>query len=445
VKSEDSEDNRARVPARAKRGGETPGHWSWVEPSVWTERMLAALDKGVEGGRWYSLMDKVCSRANLEASWRQVRRNRGSAGVDHVSIAKYEASLESNLESLARDLREGNYRPQKIRRVFIDKAGSPEKRPLGIPTVRDRVVQGALRQVLEPIFERDFAAQSYGFRPGRSAKDALRRVWELLESGSTWVVDVDFRRYYDTIPHDPLLSRVQDKVSDGRVLSLVEGFLKQEVMECTADWHPGEGTPQGAVLSPLLSNIYLDGLDQKMAGLGFEMVRYADDLVVLCRSAEEAERAMSEVESWSATAGLQIHPEKTCIVDATQPGGFDFLGYHFERGWRWPSRKSLQKHKDKIRELTPRTNGVSLRVILENVNRVRRGWFEYFKHSCKPTFAPLDKWTRMRLRSILRKRQGRRGKGRGRDHHRWPNAFFAELGLFSYVPALALIRRSSRR
>lgn len=445
MKSEASEANRARVPARAKRGGETQGRWSWVEPSVWTERMLAALDKGVEGGRWYSLMDKVFSRANLEASWHQVRRNRGSAGVDHVSIARYEESLDSNLESLARSLREGSYRPQKIRRVFIDKPGSPEKRPLGIPTVRDRVVQGALRQVLEPIFERDFAAQSYGFRPGRSAKDALRRVWELLESGSSWVVDVDFRRYYDTIPHKPLLSRVQAKVSDGRVLSLVEAFLKQEVMESAVDWHADEGTPQGAVLSPLLSNIYLDSLDHKMASLGFEMVRYADDLVVLCRSAEEAERAMWEVESWSATAGLQLHPEKTRIVDATQPGGFDFLGYHFERGRRWPSRKSLQKHKDTIRELTPRTNGESLRVILEKVNRVRRGWFEYFKHSYKTTFESLDKWTRMRLRSILRKRHGRRGRGRGRDHQRWPNAFFAELGLFSYVPALALIRQSSRR
>jgi len=362
-----------------------------------------------------------------------------------VTIAQFTAHLAQNLESLSRSLKEGSYHPQAIRRVWIPKPGSSEKRPLGIPTVRDRVVQGALRNVLEPIFERDFAAHSYGFRPGRSTKDALRRVWKLLEAGYTHVVDADLRSYYDTIPHQGLLARIAAKVSDGRVLDLVRAFLDQKVMSGLEHWTPEEGTPQGAVISPLLSNIYLDPLDHLMADEGYEMVRYADDFVILCRSREDAESALAKVESWTAAAGLQLHPDKTRIVDATQPGGFDFLGYHFERGYRWPSSKSLKKHKATIRFHTKRTNGLSLREILRRVNAVRRGWFEYFKHSHWTTFKPLDQWVRMRLRSLLRRRQKRRGRGRGLDHHRWPDAFFAEHGLFSYVTAYAQVRQSSRR
>lgn len=407
--------------------------------------MLTALEVGVKGGRWFSLIDKVYEPRNLKAAYEQVRRNQGSAGVDHETIEQFTEHREANLEALSRKLREGSYRPQAIRRVWIPKPGRQEKRPLGIPTVRDRVVQGALRNVLEPIFERDFAAQSYGFRPERSAKDALRRVWELLQEGATIVVDADLRSYYDTIPRPALLERVATKITDGRVLDLVAAYLEQEVMEGLESWTPEEGTPQGAVISPLLSNLYLDPLDHHMAGLGYEMVRYADDFVVLCRSRDEAERALAEVEKWTAAAGLQLHPDKTRIVDATQAGGFDFLGYHFERGRRWPSPKSLRKHKDAIRQQTRRANGKSLQEIIARVNRVRRGWFEYFKHSYRTTFKPLDQWTRMRLRSILRKRQGKRGRGRGSDHRQWPNAYFAELGLFSYCAAYAQVRQSSKR
>jgi RNA-directed DNA polymerase len=305
------------------------------------------------------------------------------------------------------------------------------------------VVQGALRHVLEPIFEREFAAHSYGFRPGRSTKDALRRVSKLLEAGYTHVVDADLRSYYDTIPRQGLLARIEAKVSDGRVLDLVRTFLDQEVMDSMEHWTPEEGTPQGAVISPLLSNIYLDPLDHLMADEGYEMVRYADDFVILCRSREEAESALTKVESWTAAAGLQLHPDKTRVVDATEPGGFDFLGYHFERGYRWPSKKSLKKHKDAIRFHTRRANGLSLQEIIRRINAVRRGWFEYFKHSHWTTFEPLDRWVRMRLRSILRQRQGKRGRGRGLDHHRWPNAFFAEHGVFSYSTAYAQARQSS--
>jgi len=404
-----------------------------------------ALERGVKGGSWFSLIDKVYDPRNLASAYRKVKQNRGSAGVDHVTIGQFTEHLDRNLEILTASLQDGSYRPQAIRRVWIPKPGSSEKRPLGIPTVRDRVVQGALRNVLEPIFEREFAAHSYGFRPGRSTKDALRRVSALLEAGYTHVVDADLRSYYDTIPRQGLMARIEAKVSDGRVLDLIRAFLDQEVMSGLEHWLPEEGTPQGAVISPLLSNIYLDPLDHEMADEGYEMVRYADDFIVLCRSREEAEQALARVETWTARAGLQLHPDKTRIVDAAQPGGFDFLGYHFERGYRWPSKKSLSKHKAKIRWHTRRTNGHSLQEIIRRVNSTSQGWFEYFKHSHRTTFAPLDQWIRMRLRSILRHRQGKRGRGRGLDHHRWPNAFFAEHGLFSHVTAYAQARQSSRR
>lgn len=432
-----SESEPAGVPERAKQAGDVQARWCWVEPSVWTERMLTALEEGVKGGKWYSLIDKVSSLPNLRSAFAEVKRNRGGAGVDRVTIGMFEAHLEENLGRLSESLKEGSYRPQAVRRVWIPKSGSAEKRPLGIPTVRDRVVQSALRHVLEPIFERDFAAQSYGFRPKRGAKDALRRVAELLKAGSVYVVDADLQSYYDTIPRQPLLEQVRGKVADSKVLALLEAYLGQDVMESAKSWTPERGTPQGAVISPLLSNIYLDPLDHRMAQLGYEMVRYADDFVILCRSQREAERALEEVGQWTTAAGLRLHPDKTRIVDATQRGGFDFLGYHFERGYRWPSQKSLGKLKDKVRTKTRRTNGHSLQRVISELTSVQRGWMEYFKHSQRTVFEELDKWIRMRLRSLLRHRQKRKGRSRGRDHNRWPNAFFAEQGLFSFAVAHA--------
>ena len=426
------------VPAEAKQVGDAWGRWSWVEPSVWTERMLTALEHGVRGDKWFSLIDKVYSSKNLCSAFERVKANQGSAGVDHQTIEMFEANLETNLQHLSQTLRNETYRPQAIRRVWIPKPGRKEKRPLGIPTVRDRVAQAALRHVLEPIFERNFAKHSYGFRPNRGCKDALRRVDALLKAGYTWVVDADLKGYFDTIPHRQLMDRIQAKVTDGRVLRLIEMYLKQDILETAECWTPQRGSPQGAVISPLLSNIYLDPLDQKMAESGFEMVRYADDFVLLCRSEEEAKEALKRVQQWTDEALLTLHPDKTHIVDATQRGGFDFLGYHFERGYRWPCDKSLKKFKDAIRPKTKRTNGHSLNTIIQNVNRSVRGWFEYFKHSQPTTFPPLDGWIRMRLRSILRHRRKGRGRGRGRDHQRWPNAFFAEHGLFSFAAAHAL-------
>ena len=436
----------ARVPDGATQAGEVRARWAWAEPAVWTERMWTALERrGVKGGRWYSLIDKVYAPRTLQAAFARVKANGGAPGTDHVTIERFEADLDANFDRLHRALRDGTYRPQAIRRVWVPKPGRRERRPLGIPTVRDRVVQTALRMALEPIFERDFAEHSYGFRPKRGAKDALRRVDRLLKAGYAWVVDADLRRYFDTIPRDRLMERVRAKVSDGRVLALLEAYLGQDVLDGAASWTPDAGTPQGAVISPLLSNIYLDPLDHQMAEQGYEMVRYADDFVLLCRSEAEAREALAAVAAWVAEAGLALHPDKTRIVDTAAPGGFDFLGYHFERGARWPRRRSLAKLKDTIRAKTRRTNGHSLRAIIASVNRTLRGWYEYFKHSHRFVFDTLDKWVRMRLRSVLRRRQGRRGRGRGADHQRWPNASFTEHGLFSLAAAHATDRQSARR
>jgi RNA-directed DNA polymerase len=324
-----------------------------------------------------------------------------------------------------------------VQRIWIPKLGSKELRPLGVPEVENRVVEMAVRNVIEPIFEHSFAEHSYGFRPGRGAKDALRRVDALLKQGKVWVVDADLKGYFDSIPQDKLLTAVTERIADGAILELIEKFLKQGVMETGKGWSPTEtGTPQGAVLSPLLANIYLNPLDHLMAQQGWQMVRYADDFVILCGSQEEAEQALAQVRQWVEEAGLVLHPTKTRLVDASQRGGFDFLGYHFERGYRWPRQKSLEKFREAIRQKTGRLRPGSMREIVVDVNRTLRGWMGYFKHSIANIFPDLDKWVRGRIRTIQRKRHKGKGRARGRDHQRWPNVYFAELGLIS----MALIR-----
>jgi RNA-directed DNA polymerase len=437
-----------KVPATAQQGGEVRDRWPWAEPAVWTERMLIALEQGVKGDVWFRLIDKVWSERNLQASYANVAANGGAPGVDHVTVEAFADRLEANLATLTTTLRDGTYRPQPIRRVYIPKPGSPEQRPLGIPTVRDRVVQGALRHVVEPIFEKEFAAHSYGFRPGRGCKDALRRVDALLKHGYVYVVDADLKSYFDTIPHDRLLGRLRERIADGRVLGLIEAFLKAGIFDGLEEWEPEAGAPQGAVLSPLLSNIYLNPLDHQMAKQGLAMVRYADDFVILCRSQTEAEQALAQVRQWCEAEGLLLHPSKTRIVDV-RTAGFDFLGYHFQttrRGvlTRWPRKKSMDKLKDTLRAKTRRTDGRALQCIIADVNRTLVGWFGYFKHSYHTTFESVDRWVRGRLRSLLRKRLGRRGRGRGRDHQRWPNAYFAAQGYYSLTGASAAVRQSSR-
>lgn len=431
------------VSAKAKQKREVTARWAWTEPDVWTERMVEALERGVKGGKWHSLIDKVYAATTLEAAWRRVKRNGGSEGVDGERIRDFKHGAEKRLSKLSEQLREDQYEPMPIRRVYIPKLGSHEIRPLGIPTVRDRVVQTALRSVIEPIFERDFADHNYGFRPGRSTKDALRRVDELLREGRTWVVDVDITRYFDTIPHQALMREIEKKVADGRVLKLIQGYLTQDVLEAVPSFGADQrrGTPQGAVISPLLANIYLHPIDTVMAEEGYEMVRYADDCVVLCSTQDEAQRALARLRELMTARELMLHPEKTKLVDCTQPGGFDFLGYHFEQGKRTPRKKSVQKLKERIRERTRRANGHALRKIISDLNEILRGWFEYFKHSRHGVFKPLDGWLRRRVRSILRTRQGRHGIARGWDYQRWPNAYFQRLGLFIMADSHAQLIR----
>jgi RNA-directed DNA polymerase len=433
VKDQNDEQRPAPVAAMPKQAGDARDRWWWVERCVWTERMLMRLATSEPADRvWFTLMDKTYAPANLQSAFEKVWRKGGSAGADAQTVAHFARQEEEELRRLHEQLRAGRYQPQPVRRAWIPKPGSKEKRPLGIPAVRDRIVQGALRHVLEPIFETEFAEQSYGFRPGRGAKDALRRVDTLLKAGHDWVVDADLKSYFDTIPHERLMALLKERVADGRVLALVESFLRAGVLEETKGWQPTErGTPQGGVISPLLANVYLNPLDHQMVKAGWEMVRYADDFVILCRSEAEAQDALAAVRAWVGEARLTLHPEKTRIVNAALPGGFDFLGYHFERGKKWPREKSLKKLKGRVREQTRRVDGRSWSEIITGLNRTLRGWYGYFQHSRASVFGMVDGYVRRRLRSVLEKRRGRTRQGLGAAHQRWPNEWFARSGLLS--------------
>lgn len=403
--------------------------------------MLIALKRGLKGNKWFSLIDKVQSARTLELAWEKVKSNAGACGVDGITIGRFDKDSQSRLLAVSEQIKRGSYQPKPVKRVWIDKPGSAEKRPLGIPTVVDRVVQAAVRMVIEPIFENRFAKHSYGFRPGCGCKDALRRVEELLRAGNAHVVDVDIKGYFDAIPHDRLMALVREHIADGRVLGLIEGFLKQGVIE-GENWQDAkEGTPQGGVISPLLANIYLNPLDWLMAGLGFEMVRYADDMVVLCRSHQEAQTALEKLREWMTQVGLTLHPDKTRTVDMNLADShFDFLGYRFKRSRRGRliklvRPKSLRKLRESIKPRTRRNNGRSMEAIVADINRTLTGWYAYFKHVHPSELDQIDRWMRVRLRSILRKRRGGEGRGRGNDHHRWPNRYFTGLGLFCLLDA----------
>ena len=434
------------VSARAKQGADTGGTSQAgpkVEASVWTERMVSALVNGVKGGRWFSLIDKVWAPATLAAAWAKVRANGGAAGVDGVSIERFAARSEEYLAELSLALREGSYRPQAVRRVEIPKDDG-RTRPLGIPAVKDRIVQTAVKFVIEPIFEHRFVEGSYGFRPGRGCRDALREVSRLITEGYAFVVDADVEGYFDNIPHERLMERVEEQISDGRLLQLLRGWLGADVLQGLERWTPTTGTPQGAVISPLLANIYLHPLDELMASLGHRMVRYADDFVVLCQSREEADQALATIRRWMEDNGLRLHPLKTHVGDCRQLGeGFDFLGYRFEAGLRLVRKKSLKKMRDKIRARTGRSRGDSLETIVADLNPMLRGWFGYFKHAHYTTFSGLDGFVRRRLRAILRKQDKRPGFGHTHEDHKlWPNAFFADAGLFALNTAWQSARHS---
>ena len=352
--------------------------------------------------------------------------------MDGISITRFQARAPYYLAEVERELRAGSYQPLPVRRVHIPK-GPGKTRPLGIAAVKDRIVQTAITMVVEPIFEREFLLSNYGFRPGRGCKDALREVERWLKQGYTWIVDADIEGYFDSLPKTPLLARVAEKISDGTLLDLLQRFLDQDILEGMQQWTPVAGVPQGSVLSPVLSNLYLHPFDRYMAQAGYTSVRYCDDFVILCRTQAEAEAALALVHAWMTQHGLRLHPEKTRIVEArTDDKGFDFLGYRFAKGRRYVRPKSLQGLREKIRQKTGRTRSGSLRQITADLNPMLRGWFGYFKHARSSTFQAIDGFVRRRLRAILRRRHKRAGFGRTlKDHQHWPNAFFAAQGLFT--------------
>lgn len=439
---ETPEEEQPQAVRKLERGGEVRERWPSAEPGVWTERMLEALERGVKGGKWHSLYDKVYRETSLAVAWEQVRKNGGCAGVDKESVKMFESRVTTRFARMSEQLQKGTYEPLPVKRVWIPKGGG-KLRPLGIPTIIDRVIQTSLRNAIEPIFERKFAHCSYGFRPGRGCKDALREVARALKAGKTWVVDVDIEQYFDSIERDRLMSEVAKEIADGSILTLIEKYLEQDVIDGMKRWKPEKGTPQGAVISPLLANIYLHPVDEGMLAESYEIIRYADDMVVMCSTVEEAERALARLGALLTERGLKLHPVKTRLVDATKRPGFDFLGYRFFGKYRYPRPTSTKKLRDNIREKTPRTSGDSMEQIIGQVNASLRGWFGYFRHSSRSAFNEIDKWVRMRMRSILRKRSKRAGRGAGLDHFRWPNAYFQQLGLFSLVQAHQQLFRSS--
>lgn len=416
---------------------------SWVETSIWTERMLTALGNGVQGDKWYSLMDKVYNLRTLKAAWKRVASNKGAAGIDRISINKFKAKEEIYLTEISKELKAKQYLPRAVRRVHIPK-GNGKTRPLGIPTVKDRIVQMALKMVIEPIFEKEFLEMSYGFRPKRGCKDALREVDKLIKGGYTYIVDADISSYFDTIPHNKLMELIKDKISDSSVLKLIDNFLQQKIMDGLEEWTPIKGTPQGAVLSPLLANLYLHPLDVIITQAGYKMIRYADDFVIMCQNQKDSEAALELVKRWTQANGLNLHPDKTYIGNCSESGqGFDFLGYRFEGGKRFVRTKSLKLLKDKIRQKTKRTRGDGIECIINSLNPMLKGWFEYFKHAGRQTFKDLDGFIRRRLRSILCRHNGISVFGRSQAiHRRWPNIFFAKRGLFTLYEAHVLACQS---
>ena len=392
--------------------------------------LTTLLENKVKGGKWHALIDKVYALPNLLTAAHKVTGKKKAAGVDGQSCDAFEENLYVETRQLSDEIKGRTYRPNAVMRVHIPKPGRPnETRPLGIPTVRDRVVQRAMLNVIEPILDHQFHDRSFGFRHEVGAHDALRIVEQKLEEGYAYVVDADLKGYFDTIPKDRLLALVKEQISDSRILHVLKLFLDQNIMEELREWSPITGVPQGAVLSPVLSNLYLNPLDHQMANQGFEMVRYADDFVVLCRSQTEAEEALRLIKDWVEEAGLALHPTKTKIVDS-RIRSFTFLGYSFRGDRIYPRSESLAKIKARIKELTVRKRPGSLKMIATELNRMLVGWFGYFRHCRWTIYKDLDAKIRSRLRRLLLKRHRKNPKRLPRTH-RWPNAYFAKAGLYS--------------
>jgi RNA-directed DNA polymerase len=432
-------------PSGAKPEGATqvPQSWAWGEASIWTKRMVAALDNGVTGGRWDSLRDKVTAPRTLAAAWKRVAAHKGAAGVEGSSSARFKAQASHSLAELERALRAGTYQPLPARRVHIPQGrGTP--RPLGLAAGKDRLGQAAVQLGLAPIFARHLLPCTYGCRPGRGGKDALREVDRWLKAGYPWGGDGDGEKSCDSIPKAPLLARVADKGSEGTLLALLPRVLDQDLLDGMHQWTPLAGVPQGSVLSPLLSHGYWHPVDRVVSHASSVIVRYWDELVLLCRPQADAEAALALVQPWTVQHGLRLHPEKTRMVDSSQGGdGFAFRGYRCAGGRRHVRPKSLQGLRDQIRQHTGRTRSGSLAQSIAERNPLLRGWLGYFKHARFTTFRAMDGLVRRRLRALLRQREKRPGFGRTlKDHQRWPHAFFAAQGLFTLYEAYGRARQS---
>ena len=372
----------------------------------------------------HSLTGRITLRLLLD-SFKSVKRNRGAAGIDKVSIKMFEANLVDNLRALCRDLKNGSFEPFPLRRAYVPK-NEKELRPLGIPAVRDRVAQEALRRLLNPIFEPLFHDSSYGFRQGRNCHMAIRHALSLHHHGFRDIFDADIRAFFDNLPHPVIMKAVAAEVADGNILRLVQKFLRSGVMEHGVFKPTNIGTPQGGVISPLLANIVLNQLDWQLHERGYQFVRYADDFVVLCRSRAQAEGARHFVQQVLATLGLQLSVEKSRISTFRQ--GYSFLGFVLTSHSRRMRPKSLQKFKDKVRVLTIRHHNFEAQVVIEKLNRVLQGTSRYFATSfstCRWLFQKLDSWIRMRLRCMKFKRK------RATDNYKLRNRTFHKLGLFS--------------
>jgi RNA-directed DNA polymerase len=372
--------------------------------------------QSMQARKAHSLIGQVYDPRNLARAWERVKEKKGAGGVDGVTVARFEKDRERYLGLLHQRLKDGSYRPRPVRRVEIDKPGSTAKRPLGIPTVMDRVCQQAVVQVLEPVFEPTFRDESFGFRPGRSTHMAMRRIWRQLQAGNNWVVDADIADFFGTLSHDVLVKLVAERVADGKVLRLLRQFLEAGVLRDGRFEPTLTGVPQGGVVSPLMSNIYLHVFDQKMAEAGYALTRYADDWVAVCRSRREAERALASAQAvLEGELGLRVHPDKTRIVHVVQ--GFEFLGYKIKRGtgmkfkaggpglYAYPRDRSIERFKNRVRQITNRRNPKTLEGLLDELNPVVRGWGTYFRRAnVRRLFHRLNGWIVRRIWSWRYKR-----------------------------------------
>ncbi len=399
----------------------------------------------------HSLIGRVYDPRNLRQAWERVKENRGAGGVDGMTIARFEQNRDHYLAVLHRQLKEGRYRPRPVKRVEIDKPGTDKKRPLGIPTVMDRVCQQALVQVLAPIFEPTFREESFGYRPGRSAHMAMRRIWRQLGQAE-WIVDADLADFFGTLSHELMIDRVATQVADGKVLSLIRSMLTAGALRDGTYESAVAGTPQGGVASPLLSNIYLHVFDEKMAQAGFALTRYADDWVIVCRSQAEAKRALASARAvLEDELGLRLNTEKTRIVHIAR--GFEFLGYRIGRGrglshkaggpslYAIPTDRSVRRFKDKVRAATNRRNPKDLEGVLDELNPIIRGWGNYYRRAhVRRQFNRLNRWIVMRVWS--------------HQHKRWRNAgwrhlperrLYGELGLVNLLQLIPSMEDHYRR